>query len=1048
MFDFKNKGDFYNEYYFRHSCGLPYQRDEHWLKFFDAIADRIVREIRPQSALDAGCAMGFLIEALRKRGIEAFGVDISEYAVANIPPEIRPYCWVGSVTEPFPRHYDLIVCIEVLEHLLPMEAEQAVENFCRHAEDVLFSSTPTDFKEPSHVNVQPPEYWAELFSRYGFYRDFDFDASFITPWAVRFKKRTEPLGRLIVNYERRLWWLAQENKAVREQNIEQCSKLAEQESQINVLTANLAEKDQMLKRLESQVKAHEEELVGYQQKAEQELELLRVTNVTLKNELERKDGELQRISAHLAALQDSLPLKILARYNRWRQRFLPEGSRRYCTYRLFMKAAHIIMDEGSLALMRKILFRVKNKRFPGIRTDTHHVNIVLRQPSKMIKSEQIFHVQEVVPAPPPLRHYTTVDIVICIHNALEYVKKCLESIVRYTYPPYILILIDDGSDQQTASFLKNFALSQGAVLIRNDQAKGYTFAANQGLRQSSGDYVVLLNSDTVVGPDWLDKMIACAETDPCIGIVGPLSNTASWQSIPRVFNSTGDDWAENSLPEGITVADMAKVTAKYSDRIYPSIPFLNGFCLLIKRKLIEEIGYFDEKLFGQGYGEENDYCLRAYKAGWKLVIADDVYVYHWQSKSYSDKSRKELAKRANDILIAKYGREIVEKGVTLCRDRVMEGIRARSQVMLMRQHLIEEGKKRWEGKRLLFILPIAEPGGGGNVIFQEARAMQEMGVDARILNLSCNRSMFELSYPNNTIPTTYVDRESQIPELLGDYDAVVATLYQTVYWLEPNPSDERPLRGYYIQDFEPLFFSPTSEEFVSAWNSYTYYSDLIRFTKTEWNRDILQERIGVDCFVVGPSVDIDLFRPRPRKDPEWPERPLRIAAMIRPNTPRRAPELTMEVLTEIYRFHGNTIEIVLFGCHPDDPDFHRLACDFPWRHAGILTPTKMAFLLNEVDIFVDFSSHQAMGLTAMEAMACGAAVIVPSNDSGTNSFGVHERNCLMVDTRHQKDCVVTLQRLIIDSNLRSKLQRQAIFDICQFYPERAAYNILATIFKE
>jgi hypothetical protein len=83
---------------------MPYERNEHWLTFFGAIADSIVQEIQPDSVLDAGCAMGFLVEALRQRDVEAFGVDISEYAIEKIHPDIQPFCWVGSVVQPFPRN--------------------------------------------------------------------------------------------------------------------------------------------------------------------------------------------------------------------------------------------------------------------------------------------------------------------------------------------------------------------------------------------------------------------------------------------------------------------------------------------------------------------------------------------------------------------------------------------------------------------------------------------------------------------------------------------------------------------------------------------------------------------------------------------------------------------------------------------------------------------------------------------------------------------------------------------------------------------------------
>jgi SAM-dependent methyltransferase len=197
----------FDAYYFKHCCGAPYQRDERWMRFFGGIADQIVSGIQPKRVLDAGCALGLLVEALRTRGVDAHGVDLSSYAIANVAEPIKPFCTHGSIADDFADRYDLIVSIEVVEHMPARDAEKAVANICRHADDVLFSSSPVDYREPSHVNVQPPEHWAELFAREGFYRDIDYDASFITPWAVRFRRSSEPLPRIVRSYERRAWAL-------------------------------------------------------------------------------------------------------------------------------------------------------------------------------------------------------------------------------------------------------------------------------------------------------------------------------------------------------------------------------------------------------------------------------------------------------------------------------------------------------------------------------------------------------------------------------------------------------------------------------------------------------------------------------------------------------------------------------------------------------------------------------------------------------------------------------------------------------------------------
>jgi len=170
-----------------------------------------------------------------------------------------------------------------------------------------------------------------------------------------------------------------------------------------------------------------------------------------------------------------------------------------------------------------------------------------------------------------------------------------------------------------------------------------------------------------------------------------------------------------------------------------------------------------------------------------------------------------------------------------------------------------------------------------------------------------------------------------------------------------------------------------------------------------------------------------------------------VTAMIRAESTYRAPKLTMEVLAAASAQFGPGIEIVLFGADPGDPAFRALPRSFPHRTAGLLSPRRMARLLNEADVFVDFSSHQAMGLTALEAMACGAAVAVPSR-GGASTFARHSYNALVVDTSVPEECRSALEALVADAVLRQRLRANAIGDAAAFYPELPAVRILRALF--
>jgi len=220
----------FGAFYFKHCCGTPYERSDQWLSIFDRIAGRIAADMSPRRVLDAGCAFGFLVERLRDRGVDAYGIDLSPYAIDKVTGAIRPFCRVGSITDDLGGDYDVVVSIEVAEHIPARDAEAAIVNICAHTSDVLFSSTPFDYREPTHINVHPPEHWAELFARQGFFRDVDYDASYILPWAARFRRRQEPIHRLIREYDRRYWELLQSANEARGHSIEAQTKHAAEET--------------------------------------------------------------------------------------------------------------------------------------------------------------------------------------------------------------------------------------------------------------------------------------------------------------------------------------------------------------------------------------------------------------------------------------------------------------------------------------------------------------------------------------------------------------------------------------------------------------------------------------------------------------------------------------------------------------------------------------------------------------------------------------------------------------------------------------------------
>lgn len=180
------------EYYQKYCGGIPYERNDHWLTFFHGIADQIVRSLHPRRVLDAGCAKGFLVEALWERGVETYGIDFSEHAIAEVRMDMQPYCRRASLTDPIEGHFNLITCFEVLEHLTHEDARVAIHNLTTATDAILFSSTPTELTEPTHINVQPTIGWLRQFAVHSFMPDLMFDASFVAPHAFLLRRAAEP----------------------------------------------------------------------------------------------------------------------------------------------------------------------------------------------------------------------------------------------------------------------------------------------------------------------------------------------------------------------------------------------------------------------------------------------------------------------------------------------------------------------------------------------------------------------------------------------------------------------------------------------------------------------------------------------------------------------------------------------------------------------------------------------------------------------------------------------------------------------------------------
>lgn len=260
-----------------------------------------------------------------------------------------------------------------------------------------------------------------------------------------------------------------------------------------------------------------------------------------------------------------------------------------------------------------------------------------------------------------------VDIVICVYNALEDVKRCISSVLADLRNAHHLIIVNDCSDEETTAYLRSIRGSSGRItLIENSVNLGYTRSANKGLSAGKADFRIILNSDTVVSKNWALKLLDAAARNEAIGIVGPLSNAAGVQSVPRI-KGTANNTAINILPPGISFEDVDEFLENTSDaNLFPVVPLVHGFCMGIKSEVFETIGYFDAENFSRYYGEENDFCLRANAAGYSMALATNTFVFHRKSRSIAEEERlihmEQAGRRLREIYGTEKIREVCQQG--------------------------------------------------------------------------------------------------------------------------------------------------------------------------------------------------------------------------------------------------------------------------------------------------------------------------------------------------------------------------------------------------
>ena len=650
------------------------------------------------------------------------------------------------------------------------------------------------------------------------------------------------------------------------------------------------------------------------------------------------------------------------------------------------------------------------------------------------------------------------DIVLPVYNGLAYVKDCLDSLLRFTSCGiYHLNIIDDCSDTITEKYLRDQAVKYSHITLhRNSENIGFIKSCNLGTALGSAPYVLLLNSDVVVTPGWLERMLECADSDSRIASVNPLTNYASQINLP--------------LAPGANFFGMDEALREHSPRDFPDVVTGVGFCLLLRRLALEDVGFLDG-VYGRGYCEDSDLCMRLTTRGYRTVVADHVYVYHKGRSTFTDRS--ERYKRNRRIFDTRWAQEYskqfkaFQKADPLASVRSLFSLRQRFDPMPTVWVTAREMLARWRERdvdgvarssvRGLLKLPharrdVATPksvakvtrrgrllvtyvlhnlvvAGGVLSVIQLVNELILQGVDARIVALFEDSAIYDWT-KLYTRPIIFRNKR----ELIMNFpktDIAVATIWNTAPWVAELVENGRAHESvYFMQDYEPWFFR---EDEIESREKVMETHRMIgnKIVKSEWLRGMLAED-GFSAHKIPLGMDLGRFYPR-----DVNKSGQSILAMARPRMPRRGFQPTMEALGQVKRTMPE-VEIIFFG----DRFLASQHIPFDYRDEGVVTnQDQLARLYSEADVFLDGSDFQGFGRCGLEAMACGAACVL-TGVGGVTEYAKDGENSLVVPPKQPEAFAAAITKILNDSRLKQRLIKAGFSTVKAYCHKREAKQTL------
>lgn len=567
----------------------------------------------------------------------------------------------------------------------------------------------------------------------------------------------------------------------------------------------------------------------------------------------------------------------------------------------------------------------------------------------------------------------TVNIVLPVYNSLHLVKECVDSVLRETHWPYHLTIVDDASDKYVNLELERIAAKhhKKITLLTNKKNRGFSATVNRGVKsyEEHSKYTCYLNSDVIVTPYWLTKMIVALNANPRNKIVNPVTNNTAVINV--------------NMNPGYSFQAMNEVLEKSAARRYPEI-MPTGFCFLFANSLIKQVGYLDEAY--KNFGEETDFWMRTitWTDGktydrFRAVLADDTYVFHQRGASYAtlgDEQHLNFRKLAS----GRFRQTWPNWGLwnKTIGTKAIDHIR--------KSHTTEELKETTTKAlrpSVCFVTHSTEACGGMHYIADIVNRINAIGGDARVVQIQReNKQIGEAVGELRTAPIIFASVETfllSFSRTVFEHGVVIAAtseLAPHVAALCANNPKLTPV--LHVQSYEPALVTD-AEESKKFETNFSHIPKII--SSSSWITKELEELPGFTGEIldtINPGVDRDIFYPTGRELGD--DRPT-VMVSINGQYPFKGAErgvLFAQALSTLAK--KNHKELRILALHATAVEgASNILCQ------GNLPRTRVARLLaSEVDLFVDPALNHSYGMPALEAISCGVPVI------GWDNRGIRE----------------------------------------------------------